>query len=69
MAIDKIYEDVQLYFDFNKEITGTTKLADSVLYSNLDPTGATNMAVEMAKIYSWVNDVFTFTPTGTQKSQ
>ena len=67
MAIDKIYEDVQLYFDFNKEITGSTKLADSVLYSNLDPTGATNMAVEMAKIYSWVNDVFTFTPTGTQK--
>lgn len=67
MAIDKIYEDVQLYFDFNKEITGSTKLADSVLYSNLDPTGATNMAVEMAKIYSWVKDVFTFPPTGTQK--
>lgn len=67
MAIDKIYEDVQLYFDFNKEITGSTKLADSVLYSNLDPTGATNMAVEMAKIYSWVNDVFTFTPAGTKK--
>ena len=67
MAIDKIYEDVQLYFDFNKEITGSTKLADSVLYSNLDPTGATNMAVEMAKIYSWVNDVFTFTPSGTHK--
>lgn len=67
MAIDKIYEDVQLYFNFNKEITGATKLADSVLYSNLDPTGATNMAVEMAKIYSWVNDVFTFTPAGTKK--
>lgn len=67
MAIDKIYEDVQLYFNFNKEITGSTKLADSVLYSNLDPTGATNMAVEMAKIYSWVNDVFTFTPSGTHK--
>ena len=67
MAIDKLYEDVQLYFDFNKEITGSTKLADSVLYSNLDPTGATNMAVEMAKIYSWVNDVFTFSPTGTHK--
>ena len=67
MAIDKLYEDVQLYFDFNKEITGSTKLADSVLYSNLDPMGATNMAVEMAKIYSWVNDVFTFSPTGTHK--
>lgn len=65
--IDREFQDVQLYFDFNKEITGSTKLADSVLYSNLDPTGATNMAVEMAKIYSWVKDVFTFPPTGTQK--
>lgn len=65
MAIDKIYEDVQLYFNFNKEVTGATKLADSILYSNLDPTGATNMAIEMAKIYSWAKDVFTFNPSAT----
>lgn len=67
MATDKTFEKVQIYFNFNKEVTGSTKLADSVLYSNLDPTGVTNMAVEMAKIYSWAKDVFTFTPTGTNK--
>ena len=65
MAIDKIYNDVQLYFNFNKEVTGATKLADSILYSNLDPTGATNMAIEIAKIYSWAKDVFTFNPSAT----
>ena len=67
MATDKTFEKVQLYINFNKEVTGTTKQPASVLYSNLDPTGATNMAIEMAKIYSWANDVFTFTPTGTNK--
>ena len=67
MSTDKTFEKVQIYFNFNKEVTGSTKLADSVLYSNLDPTGSTNMAVEMAKIYSWAKDVFTFTPTGTNK--
>ena len=67
MSTDKTFEKVQIYFNFNKEVTGSTKLADSVLYSNLDPMGATNMAVEMAKIYSWAKDVFTFTPTGTNK--
>jgi hypothetical protein len=67
MATDKTFEKVQIYFNFNKEVTGSTKLADSVLYSNLDPTGATNLAVEMAKIYSWAKDIFTFTPTGTNK--
>jgi hypothetical protein len=65
MATDKTYEKVQVYFNFNKEVTGSTKLADSVLYSNLDPTGATNTAVEMAKIYSWAKDVFTFNPSAT----
>ena len=67
MSTNKTFEKVQIYFNFNKEVTGSTKLEDSVLYSNLDPTGSTNMAVEMAKIYSWANDVFTFTPTGTNK--
>lgn len=67
MPTDKTFEKVQIYFNFNKEVTGSTKLADSVLYSNLDPTGSTNMAVEMAKIYSWAKDVFTFAPSGTNK--
>lgn len=65
MATDKTFEKVQIYFNFNKEVTGSTKLADSILYSNLDPTGATNAAVEMAKIYSWAKDVFTFNPSAT----
>lgn len=67
MPTNKEFQNVQLYINFNKEVTGSTKLADSVLYSNLDPTGATNTAVEMAKIYSWAKDIFTFTPTGTNK--
>ena len=67
MSTDKTFEKVQIYFNFNKEVTGSTKLADSVLYSNLDPMGSTNMAVEMAKIYSWAKDVFTFAPSGTNK--
>ena len=67
MPTNREFQNVQLYINFNKEVTGATKLADSVLYSNLDPTGATNMAIEMAKIYTWASDVFTFTPTGTQK--
>ena len=65
MATDKTFEKVQIYFNFNKDVTGSTKLADSILYSNLDPTGATNAAVEMAKIYSWAKDVFTFNPSAT----
>lgn len=65
MATDKTFEKVQIYFNFNKEVTGSTKLADSILYSNLDPTGVTNAAVEMAKIYSWAKDVFTFNPSAT----
>ena len=67
MATDKTFQNVQLYIDFNKEVTGATKQPDSVLYSNLDPTGLTNMAIEMAKIYTWTRDVFTFTPGGTKK--
>ena len=67
MPTNREFQNVQLYINFNKEVTGATKLLDSVLYSNLDPTGATNMAIEMAKIYTWASDVFTFTPTGTQK--
>lgn len=67
MPTNREFQNVQLYMNFNKEVTGATKLLDSVLYSNLDPTGATNMAIEMAKIYTWASDVFTFTPTGTQK--
>ena len=67
MPTNKEFQNVQLYINFNKEVTGATKLADSVLYSNLDPTGATNMAIEMAKIYTWAQDVFTFTPGETNK--
>lgn len=67
MPTNKEFQNVQLYINFNKEVTGSTKLADSVLYSNLDPTGATNMAIEMAKIYSWTKDVYDFDPSGTNK--
>ena len=62
---NKTFNDVQLFVSFSTEIDGATKQEPSVLYSNLDPTGSTNMAIELAKIYSWSHDIFTFNPTAT----
>lgn len=62
---DKTFNDVQLFVTFTPEIDGASKQPASVLYSNLDPTGATNMAIELAKIYSWASDMLVFNPTAT----
>lgn len=62
---DKTFNDVQLFVTFTPEIEGATKQPASVLYSNLDPTGATNMAIELAKIYSWADEMFVFNPSAT----
>lgn len=74
MPTDREFQNVQLNIDFAKEIDGVSKLADTVLYSNLVPsqaasvgTNTNNIAVSFAKLYKWASDVFTFDPTGTQK--
>lgn len=72
--LDRIFEDVQLNIDFSKEVTGATKLLDNVLYSNLvesetasSGSNTNNIAVSFAKLYTWAQDLFTFSPSGTKK--
>jgi hypothetical protein len=54
----KTFDDVQLFFEFLTVLNDATKRVDASgntvdLLSNLDPSGNTNTAVELAKIYSW----------------
>ena len=66
--IDKEYQDVQIYVDFSKEITGQTRLPDNILYANLEDNGSSlnsSITVSLAKIYTWFNDIATFTPSSS----
>ena len=66
--IDKEFQDVQIYVDFSKEIAGQTRLPDNILYANLEDEGSSlnsNIAVSLAKIYTWFNDIATFTPSAS----
>ena len=66
--IDKEFQDVQIYVDFSKEIAGQTRLPDNILYANLEDEGSSlnsNIAVSLAKIYTWFNDIATFTPSSS----
>jgi hypothetical protein len=72
--LDRIFQDVQLNIDFSKEISGATKLLPAVLYSNLvesetasSGANTNNIAVSFAKIYTWFNDLVTFTPGESTK--
>ncbi len=68
--LDYIVEDTQLYIDISKEISGATKLADSILYANIEPSGNnlnSNLAVSFAKLYTWAANIFDFSPSGTDK--
>ena len=77
---NKTYNSVQLNIDFAAQVgDGTGRLSDAMLYSNISknssdkPSGASsftnpnNLAVTLAKIYTWANDIFTFDPSGTTK--
>ena len=76
---NKTYNSVQVKIDFAAQVgDGTGRLPDKVLYSNISknssdvPSGVTltdphNLAVTLAKIYTWAKDVFNFDPTGTNK--
>ena len=63
---NKTFNNIQVFFNFLHEIQngvwGKTKQPPEVLFSNLDPNGNTNMAIELAKIYSWANETLTFQP-------
>ena len=66
--IDKEFQDVQIYVDFSKEIAGQTRLPDNILYANLEDEGSSlnsNIAVSLAKIYTWFNDIATFAPSAS----
>ena len=68
--LDYIVEDTQLYIDISHEISGATKLADNILYANIEPSGVnlnSNLAVSFAKIWTWAHDIFDFSPSGTDK--
>jgi hypothetical protein len=76
---NKTYNSVQVKIDFAAQVSdGTGRLPDKVLYSNISknssdvPSGVTltdphNLAITLAKIYTWAKDVFNFDPTGTNK--
>lgn len=62
---NKTFNDVQLFFEFLTVLTDATKRVDVDgnpvdLLTNLDSSGKTNAAVELAKIYSWYNRMVTY---------
>ena len=59
---NKTFNNIQVFFNFMREIDGANKQPPEVLFSNLDPAGNTNTAVELAKIYSWAREMFIFQP-------
>jgi hypothetical protein len=63
---NKTFNNIQVFFNFLHEIQngawGETKQPPEVLFSNLDPNGNTNMAIELAKIYSWATEIIDFQP-------
>ena len=80
MPNNKTYNSVQMKIDFAAQVgDGAGRLSDAMLYSNISknasdkPSGASsfvdphNLAVTLAKIYTWANDIFTFDPSGTKK--
>ena len=54
----KVFTDIQSFYNFANVLSDETKRVDSdgnvvSLTGNLDPSGKTNLAVELAKIYTW----------------
>ena len=77
---NKTYNSVKMKIDFAAQVgDGSGRLQNEILYSNISknasdkPSGASsftdphNLAVTLAKIYTWANDIFTFDPAGTKK--
>ena len=70
---NKTFNNIQIFENFLHDVQngvwGETKQPPEVLFSNLDPSGNTNLAVELAKIYSWAIEMFDFQPYTLLTSQ
>lgn len=66
--MSRTFDDVQAFFEFLTVINDATKrvTTDGVtvdLLTNLDPSGKTNLAIELAKIYKWYQTMVDYNPS------
>ena len=66
--MSRTFNDVQAFFEFLTVLNDATKrvTTDGVtvdLLTNLDPSGKTNLAIELAKIYSWYQNMVDYNPS------
>ena len=64
----RTFDDVQAFFEFLTVLNDATKrvTTDGVtvdLFTNLDPSGKTNLAIELAKIYTWYQNTVDYNPS------
>lgn len=64
----RTFDDVQAFFEFLTVLNDVTKrvTTDGVtvdLFTNLDPSGKTNLAIELAKIYTWYQNTVDYNPS------
>ena len=64
----RTFDDVQAFFEFLTVLNDATKrvTTDGVtvdLLTNLDPSGKTNLAIELAKIYTWYQNTVDYNPS------
>ena len=64
----RTFNDVQAFFEFLTVLNDATKrvTTDGVtvdLLTNLDPSGKTNLAIELAKIYTWYQNMVDYNPS------
>ena len=64
----RTFDDVQAFFEFLTVLNDATKrvTTDGVtvdLFTNLDPSGKTNLAIELAKIYKWYQTMVDYNPS------
>ena len=64
----RTFDDVQAFFEFLTVLNDATKRVTTEgvtvdLLTNLDPSGKTNLAIELAKIYSWYQNMVDYNPS------
>jgi hypothetical protein len=64
----RTFDDVQAFFEFLTVLNDVTKRVTTEgvtvdLLTNLDPSGKTNLAIELAKIYSWYQNMVDYNPS------
>lgn len=64
----RTFDDVQAFFEFLTVINDINKQVDIDgvavdLRANLDPSGKTNLAIELAKIYTWYQNTVDYNPS------